>query len=995
MDLDAPATMRAVLLALADLAPTGAERTPALSVPTDWFRWLPISALRLFGSLHPSSDDESTFAHLAAPTLPTVPIEHGLGERLAALDQIRAERPIRVGWLWVAGRAKLDGDKDRAQRIFHPLVTAPVRVQRALGTALVPVSDFQISDLVVDHEQRFALEKHLQTGGGAFVDVQSPVVPAALLPRLPDLGRFARTAAHAAGLPAGKLVPATESPEAFMRRDGVVIVAGVGVFVVGQAREASRASSLRAWANRPLDTWTALHSLYLESLPPGQQRLDTGGHGLAAEGQGVGAQDVESPAVLSPVQRAAVATSRTAPVTLLSGAPGTGKSHTIAAIACDALARGEKVLVAAKTDATVDALLSLLERGPGPSPVVFGSNERRDAMAARLSGGQLQPLANDTVEGARKGAEAAARQRDDLRRQFAGALAAEAVLAAASNDAAAEELRRRAPGFFAPGANLDEAAELLAAVSSQPAGGWWARHREHHAWDEALALAAAPPDTSPPELQGALAAARAWRAADDLAARGGLELGTQWLALRRADDEARDALGRCLACDSRSPQRLNHATLPSVAALATALRSGRAARREQLSRLKDQRLTRALPLWVGTLADVDDLLPPVAGLFDVVILDEASSIDQPLAASTLLRGRRAVIAGDPQQLRHVSFVADVQLAAAILAQGLDAAPTLAARLDVRRNSVFDLAAGATPVLVLDEHYRCDPHLVEFVFQRLYEGRVRVATRSPRTESRRCVSVVQVTGKRDQEGVVAAEVAWVVARLRALRHDGATSVGVVTPFRAQADALEAAVLGAFTADDLEALDLRVGTVHAFQGNERDIVIASLGVGPSEGGASWRFVEDSHLFAVMMTRARTNLTVLLSTDPPPDGLLADYLAQADHPPGPPRPARPLAAWASSVADDLEAAGVAIQRAYPTGRQVVDVCAADESRSLALECSVHPGGVDAHIDQHLALLRRGWEFLEAFQSRWGDRRAELVVELAAELRPRRDGGATGFPL
>ena len=100
-----------------------------------------------------------------------------------------------------------------------------------------------------------------------------------------------------------------------------------------------------------------------------------------------------------------------------------------------------------------------------------------------------------------------------------------------------------------------------------------------------------------------------------------------------------------------------------MAALATALRSGRSARREQLSRLDDDKLTRALPLWVGTLADVDDLLPPVPGLFDLVILDEASSIDQPLAATALLRGRRAVIAGDPRQLRQVSFVADAQLRA--------------------------------------------------------------------------------------------------------------------------------------------------------------------------------------------------------------------------------------------------------------------------------------------------------------------------------------------
>ncbi len=139
---------------------------------------------------------------------------------------------------------------------------------------------------------------------------------------------------------------------------------------------------------------------------------------------------------------------------------------------------------------------------------------------------------------------------------------------------------------------------------------------------------------------------------------------------------------------------MNGSTLGAVAALATALRSGRSSRREQLRRLNDEKLTTALPLWVGTLSDVEDLLPATAAQFDLVILDEASSIDQVLAAPALLRGARAVVAGDPNQLRQVSFLADEQRQAVLAAHGLEEFPELAARLDVRCNSVFDVAAGA-------------------------------------------------------------------------------------------------------------------------------------------------------------------------------------------------------------------------------------------------------------------------------------------------------------
>ncbi len=965
---------RAVLEALADLAPTTEQRTPGLAVPTEWFRWLPVNSVRLFepGAYVPTGESwvegvAKRFVDASSPAERwNVPIDRQFGERLAAVDQIRAERrSLRVGWLFVAGRTTTEEGKTR--RVFHPLVTIPVRVQRppALGKALLlPAGDAEISELVTDRDVRHELESHIEFGRGALGSVSSAEVPLALLPRLEHLQRYARSVADAAGLAANRMVSASDGPDGLMRSEGLVIVAGVGVYAISVVGESSRAGSLRAWAAGPTDRWTAFHSLYVDpsqSAPPAR----------SAESD----REVESPYLLTPVQREAIARSRHALVTLVSGAPGTGKSHTIAAIACDALANGERVLLAAKSDATVDALLDLLDRAPGPDPVVFGSNERREALADRLSAGQLQPADEESVSSARARFEASAARRDELRAGVAGQLAAEAFLGRADEGVTAA--RATAPGLFEPDADLARAESLLSFALSL-ATVWGARRRRRKAHERLAVIVGASPVPPPGELWALLAVARAARSCSELQARGGLELGPAWDRLLAADDEARLARGAWLAVDCRSDSRLNRSTLPAVAALATALRSGRSARRDQLRRLDDDKLTRALPLWVGTLADVDDLLPPVAGLFDLVILDEASSIDQPLAATTLLRGRRAVIAGDPRQLRQVSFVSDAQLREVVTAHGLDDDPFLAARLDVRRNSTFDLAAGVAPVLVLDEHFRSDPHLVDFVARRLYDGKVQVATRSPRTHSTDCVDVVHTDGRRDALGVVGAEIERVVTELKALLRAGGTSVGVVTPFRAQADAIEEAVLGAFSADDLEALDLRVGTVHAFQGNERDVVIASLGIGPEETGTSWRFVEDPHLFAVLMTRARRRMTILCSAAPPAGGLVASYLAQADSPPGPPKPAGAVGPWATSIAEDLASAGTCVMTAYPTGRHVVDVCVDDGRRNLGIECAVHPAGPQAHIDRHLALTRNGWHLLDAYRSRWGDRRAELVVDL-----------------
>ncbi len=960
-----------VLQVLADLSPSAQQRSSALTIPLDWFRWLPASGVRLF-----PPEQALAFDRQGLQVAQGVPVDRRLGERLAAIDRIRPgeHRSLRVGWLFVAGRRQLG--EGRTQRAFHPLVSVPARVALPRspvgGSAMIwAAGDVAVSDLVADPARRHELEARFEVGGGALDTLEIPEIPVDLLRRLDLLAAFATRAARAADLEAVGLRPVTAGPEELMRRDGLVTVAGVGIFTAGDVGGLSASASLRSWAGRDLRDMTAFHSLYL---------ADDGDGSEADSSDVAGPTQVTAPFPLTPTQRRAVSVSRSALVSVVSGAAGTGKSHTVSAIACDAVGRGETVLVVAKSDAAVDALLVLLGEAPGPAPVIFGSSERRVELANRLAAGELRPAERAELESAERALRDAVAARDGLVSSIVELLGAEA--AAQLDDDACDEARLLAPGLFDPACDLEEMRRLLLAATPSTAG-WWARRRGRRALARAVALAGARPDVVVSGLAPAAEIARQARSAGALIAAGGLGLTQEWARLEKLEGQLLRLVGEWLALTSRSPARLTRASLAEVAVLGTALRSGRAARRDQLSRL-DDRLTRALPLWVGTLGDVEDLMPPRAGLFDLVILDEASAIDQPLAAPALLRARRSVMVGDPKQLRHVSFLADDQLRRAAAEHGVDADPVLVGRLDVRRNSIFDIAVGAAPPTVLDEHFRSAPHLIDFVARRIYGGRLLVATRSPRTEACDCIDVVRGTDKRDEGGVVRGEVESVVDRLKAMVRGGEASVGVISPFRAQADALEKAVLDSFSVQEIASLDLRVGTVHAFQGNERDVVLVSLGIGEGDGATTWRFVQDTHLFAVMATRARQRLVLLLSAEPPPRGLLADYLAQADAPPGRPRPAGVAPPWAASVAEGLSAAGMAAITMYPTGRHTVDVCAGGAWRFVGLECGVHPKGPAAHVERHLALRRAGWELVDAYRSRYADDQGELVVELADQLRP-----------
>lgn len=954
-----------VLGLLADLSPSAQQRAAGLAVPTDWFRWLPASGVALFRPTAPALRESLIIDRQGSDVTPRAFLDRGIGERLAAVDRIRpgAKHSLRAGWLFVAGRRPLGGG--RMQRVLHPLVSVPVRIVVPLmGRAQVwAAGDVLVSDLIADDLRRHDLEAGYELGGGALDDLAAVEIPKDLLRRLDRLHRFAMAAAEAAGFEVTGLVPASCGPENLLEADRLTVVAGVAVYATTEVGGLSAADGLRSWAARPLPAATAFSAMYLDGAP--EARAHDGDSRVVA------------PFPLTSRQREAVSISRAAPVSVISGAAGTGKSHAVSAIACDAVGRGESVLVAAKSEAAVDALLVLLGEATGPEPIVFGSSERRNELARRLASGEVAPVSDGEIRAAAEALDAAVAARDELVRSISERLLVEAEVQ--RDPAAVDAVRRAAPELFDPGCDLGEVRHLLDLAGDR--SGWMARRRARKAQKRLTSLTGVRPEGLS-ELAASVQVADRARLAGDLVASGGLDLAPAWARLEELEAELCRLEGTWLALSTRSPKRLNRSSLQAIAMLATALRSGRAARRTQLARL-DGRIVRALPLWVGTLGDIEDLLPPVPALFDLLILDEASAIDQPLAVPALLRARRTVIVGDPHQLRHVSFLGDEPLERAIREHGLDGDPVLAARLDVRRNSVFDVAVGVAPATVLDEHFRCAPHLVDFVARRLYGGRLHVATRNPRTEGSDRIEIVHMEGRRDKAGVVRDEVEEVLRRLRVMLADGTRNVGVISPFRAQADALEVAILDAFSMAELDALDLRVGTVHAFQGNERDIVVVSLGIGGEDRATTWRFVENPHLFAVLATRARQHLVLLLSDLPPSGGLMADYVAEADAPPGQPTPAGTPGTWIASVSAGLVAAGIPAVPLYPAGRAAVDVCAGTAAMFLGLECSVHPEGATAHVERHLALRRAGWDLVGAYRSRWAERQGELLVEVANRLR------------
>jgi very-short-patch-repair endonuclease len=286
------------------------------------------------------------------------------------------------------------------------------------------------------------------------------------------------------------------------------------------------------------------------------------------------------------------------------------------------------------------------------------------------------------------------------------------------------------------------------------------------------------------------------------------------------------------------------------------------------------------PCFLMSPLAVSQYLPPDID-FDVVIFDEASQVTPADAINCIYRAGALVAAGDDKQLPPTSFfettvdseVSDFQ-------------------------SILELAkaCGAFPSLGLGWHYRSrHESLIAFANQAFYQGRLVTFPAADSAGPDAGVHLVAADGvyRRGTTRDNPVEAAVVAERVvAALTERPDLSLGVVTFSVAQAEAIEAALEGTIAAPLLDGDRLNgffVKSLESVQGDERDVMIFSIGYGHDEQGRistnfgalsrpnGWRRLN------VAITRARQRVEIvssIRSRDIPPTAnesvrFLAAYL------------------------------------------------------------------------------------------------------------------------
>jgi hypothetical protein len=631
-------------------------------------------------------------------------------------------------------------------------------------------------------------------------------------------------------------------------------------------------------------------------------------------------KDIRVPAVLSQAQHEVLGSAASAPLTLVVGPPGTGKSYTIAALAVDHVSRGESVLIACRKHQAVDVVAKMIDGMLGPNQcVIRGGQSQHVRELKKFLGGMLQGIRSQIQRSKRQtikhagnpDRQLAALDRDLARREadFISQLRDEMLW----GELASED----DTGFFAGFILRWRVQWLEKRLGRQPA--IWDGLREY---DDALATS------------------------NQL---------TRELLKERIDNRVE----RTLKEHRRDLTRF-----------LDSLRTRSSTRQEKLfAEINPRLLFNTFPIWLTSVADAAELVPLEAETFDVAVFDEATQCDMASCLPILQRAKRAVVVGDPNQLRHISFLSNERLQHLADQHGLDQDERQS--LHYRDKSFLDLVneniESQDRVHFLNEHFRSMPQIIRFSNDRIYQNALSIMRLRPKTATAQCVFSRFVEDGRKTAGANAIEAESLVRGLiqlvesqKTLPAEVCQTIGVLSPFRDQVDLIARELEGRLPLAAFTRHDLRVGTAHAFQGDERDVMLLSLVVDKDAHHSSLRFLNQPNLFNVTITRARHQQYVFHSVaagELPADSLLRQYLESIDST-APPAQHQVAVAdeFLNQVGDALSGDGFHVWPEYELAGVMIDLVVEKESRTLGIDLVGYPGDFGAALDlERYRILRR----------------------------------------
>lgn len=298
--------------------------------------------------------------------------------------------------------------------------------------------------------------------------------------------------------------------------------------------------------------------------------------------------------------------------------------------------------------------------------------------------------------------------------------------------------------------------------------------------------------------------------------------------------------------------------------------------RKLLNNFADKGIVEILPVWLASPEMVSSIFPLTEGLFDIVIFDEASQLTVESGMPSIYRGKQIIVAGDEKQLPPSN------LFRAGYADEEDEEET---NFDTDESvSLLNLAKRRFPEKILQWHYRSKyEELINFSNHAFYNGYVQIAPNVTPFKEPPALVWKRIDGRWiNQSNEV--EALEVVTQLKnTLQKQPGKSVGIIT-FNAKQQSKVQDMIDNVAVEDEEFrilynelmsrnLDERlfVKNIENVQGDERDIIIFSIGYAKNEEGKVYnRFGSlnqkgGENRLNVAVSRAKEGIIVVSSIEP----------------------------------------------------------------------------------------------------------------------------------
>ncbi len=444
------------------------------------------------------------------------------------------------------------------------------------------------------------------------------------------------------------------------------------------------------------------------------------------------------------------------------------------------------------------------------------------------------------------------------------------------------------------------------------------------------------------------------------------------------------------------------------------------------------------PCWLMSPETVSNVLPLQADMFDLIIFDEASQMFVENAIPTIYRGKKVVVAGDDKQLRPTSTfmsrfdeedeeVLDIETAAAL-----------------EEESLLDLAKVNYNQVHLNYHYRSRyEELIQFSNHAFYNGRLNVSPNRIRShfDGSAPIERIKVDGRWEsrRNSVEANRIVELVDHLLKNRNDNET-IGIITFNINQKDLIEDLLDARCQIDEVfknlyqeelvrkkkdEDVSIFVKNIENVQGDERDVIIFSVGYAPNEHGKiSVNFGSLSqdggeNRLNVAISRAKKKCFVVTSIEPEElyvsktknNGakLFKKYLHYAKEVSDIKTERQQFLLqqlseshtdisleqddFVDELANRLGAAGYTIETNVGSGKYKLDIAIwADNHKSfvLGIECDsmLYPNGqttLERDIYRHRFYSARGWDVLRVWCYDWWKNPDKVMRTIGEHLNER----------